>query len=124
MTSSFWETGDHYDRFRAFFRPVVSLTYVADYTLWQLRPVGYHLTNVLLHVACLGVLWVGFSWTALAVAVALYAFRMFAITGFYHRYFSHKSFRASRGVQFLMAFAGALAVQKGPLAGDSSCLHF
>lgn len=70
---------------------------------------------LLLHVACVGVFWVGFSWTALAVAVALYALRMFAITGFYHRFFSHKSFRASRAVQFLMAFAGTLAVQKGPL---------
>src|SRR5512141_1698025 len=48
-----------------------------------------------LHVACLGVIWVGFSWFALAMATALYALRMFAITGFYHRYFSHKAFRTS-----------------------------
>jgi stearoyl-CoA desaturase (delta-9 desaturase) len=68
-----------------------------------------------LHLACAGVLWVGFSWTALVVAAALYALRMFAITGFYHRYFSHKTFRASRPVQFLMGLAGTLAVQKGPL---------
>jgi len=33
------------------------------------------------------VIWVGFSWIALVVAVALYVLRMFAITGFYHRYF-------------------------------------
>ena len=48
-----------------------------------------------LHLACLGVLWVGVSPFAVGVAVALYVVRMFAITGFYHRYFSHKAFRTS-----------------------------
>ena len=47
-----------------------------------------------LHLACLSVLWTGWSATALAVAAALYALRMFAITAFYHRYFSHKAFRS------------------------------
>lgn len=68
-----------------------------------------------LHVACLGVLWVGFSWFALWVALTLYALRMFAITAFYHRYFSHKAFRTSRPVQFAFALLGASAVQRGPL---------
>ncbi|MFH1600177.1 MAG: acyl-CoA desaturase [Pseudomonadota bacterium] len=68
-----------------------------------------------LHLACLGVLWVGFSWFALWTAVALYALRMFAITGFYHRYFSHKAFRTSRPVQFFFALVGAASVQRGPL---------
>ena len=40
---------------------------------------------------------------------------MFAITAFYHRYFSHKSFRTSRTVQFLFAFLGSSAGQRGPL---------
>ena len=68
-----------------------------------------------LHLACLGVLWVGFSWFALWTAVALYVARMFAITGFYHRYFSHKAFRTSRPVQFAFAVLGAASVQRGPL---------
>jgi stearoyl-CoA desaturase (Delta-9 desaturase) len=68
-----------------------------------------------LHLACLGVLWVGFSWFALAVALALYALRMFAITGFYHRYFSHRAFRTSRPLQFVFALIGAASVQRGPL---------
>ena len=38
-----------------------------------------------MHIACIGVLWTGVSATALWVAAALYALRMFAITGFYHR---------------------------------------
>ena len=40
-----------------------------------------------MHLACLAVVWVGWSFTAVAAAVALYLLRMFAITGFYHRYF-------------------------------------
>jgi stearoyl-CoA desaturase (delta-9 desaturase) len=40
---------------------------------------------------------------------------MFAITGFYHRYFSHKTFHTSRAAQFLFAVLGATAVQRGPL---------
>ena len=36
-------------------------------------------------------------------------------TAFYHRYFSHRSFRTSRPVQFLFALIGASCVQRGPL---------
>ena len=68
-----------------------------------------------LHLACFAVFLVGFSWIALAVAVALYFGRMFAITGFYHRYFSHRTFRTSRPVQLFLAMAGNSAVQRGPL---------
>lgn len=68
-----------------------------------------------LHLACLGVFWVGMSWFAASVALALYALRMFAITGFYHRYFSHKAFKTSRPMQFLFAAIGATSVQRGPL---------
>ena len=68
-----------------------------------------------MHLACLAVFQVGVSWIAVAVAAALYAVRMFAITGFYHRYFSHRTFRTSRAVQFLFALIGASCVQRGPL---------
>jgi stearoyl-CoA desaturase (delta-9 desaturase) len=68
-----------------------------------------------MHMACVAVLWVGVSATAVAVALALYAVRMFAITGFYHRYFSHRTFRTSRAVQFAFALIGAASVQRGPL---------
>lgn len=68
-----------------------------------------------LHLACLGVIWVGVSAFAVAVAVALYLVRMFAITGFYHRYFSHRAFKTSRPLQFVFALIGASSVQRGPL---------
>ena len=67
------------------------------------------------HLMCLGPIWVGWSWTAVGIAVALYWIRAFAVTGFYHRYFSHRSFRTSRFAQFLFAVLGASAVQRGPL---------
>ena len=33
----------------ATFRPVVTLSYFIDYSLWHLNPAGFHLTNILLH---------------------------------------------------------------------------
>ena len=31
------------------YRPVVTLSYFVDYSLWHLNPMGYHLTNIVLH---------------------------------------------------------------------------
>ncbi len=70
---------------------------------------------IFLHLGCLLVLWVGFSWISAAAAVSLYFLRMFAITGFYHRYFSHKTFKTSRPVQFAFAVLGNSSMQRGPL---------
>lgn len=69
----------------------------------------------LLHAACLLVLLVGWSWTAVAVAVFVYFARVFALTAFYHRYFSHRAFKTSRVVQFLGALLGTAAAQRGPI---------
>ena len=70
---------------------------------------------IILHAGCLGVLWVGLSAVAVSVAIALYFLRMFAVTGIYHRYFSHKTYSTSRAGQFLLALWGATAVQRGGL---------
>ena len=70
---------------------------------------------LLMHVACLAVIWVGISWVAVIVAIAAYVVRMFAITGLYHRYFSHKTFKTSRVGQFIFGLLGASAVQRGPI---------
>jgi stearoyl-CoA desaturase (Delta-9 desaturase) len=75
------------------------------------------------HVACLAVFWVDFSWVAFAMCFALYLVRMFAITGWYHRYFSHRSFKTSRFVQFIFAVVGASAAQKGPIWWASHHRH-
>jgi stearoyl-CoA desaturase (Delta-9 desaturase) len=70
---------------------------------------------VLMHIACLAALWTGVSPVALLVALIAYLVRMFAITGFYHRYFSHRSFKTSRVGQFVFGLLGASAVQRGPV---------
>lgn len=70
---------------------------------------------VLIHLSCLGVIWVGWSPFAVLFAIAFYFVRMFAITAFYHRYFSHRSFRTSRAFQFAGALLAGTAVQRGPL---------
>ncbi len=76
---------------------------------------GRVLPFALLHLACLGVIWVGWSTTAGVVALTTYLVRMFALTAFYHRYFSHRAFRTSRFVQFLGGFLGNASAQRGPL---------
>ena len=70
---------------------------------------------IAIHLACLFVLVVGVSWVAVLVCVLSYMLRMFAITAFYHRYFSHKSFKTSRFMQALFAVIGATATQRGPI---------
>jgi stearoyl-CoA desaturase (Delta-9 desaturase) len=70
---------------------------------------------VILHAGCLGVIWTGGSWFAAGAAIALYFIRMFAVTGVYHRYFSHKTYSTSRFGQFLLALLGATCVQRGAL---------
>lgn len=69
-----------------------------------------------LHIAAIaGVAWLGFSWTGLILAVALYFARMFFVTAGYHRYFAHRSFKTSRFVQFLFALGASTTLQKGVL---------
>jgi stearoyl-CoA desaturase (delta-9 desaturase) len=68
-----------------------------------------------MHLACFAVFWVGWSPFAVATAVVLYAVRMLAITAFYHRYFSHRSFATSRVAQAVFAAIASSAVQRGPL---------
>ena len=32
------------------YRPLVTFSYMVDYSFWKLRPLGYHMTNMLLHI--------------------------------------------------------------------------
>jgi stearoyl-CoA desaturase (Delta-9 desaturase) len=79
------------------FDPVTSLPFIA------------------VHVAALGAFFVTFKWYYPVVAVALYYVRMFGITAGYHRYFSHRAYKTNRVFQFVLAFLGTLATQKGVL---------
>jgi stearoyl-CoA desaturase (Delta-9 desaturase) len=66
-------------------------------------------------VAIVGVVVSGWSWSGLALALALYAVRMFGVTAGYHRYFSHRTYKMGRGMQFFMALLATTAAQKGVL---------
>ena len=70
---------------------------------------------IALHLACLSVFFVGWSWFAVGAAISLYLFRMFAVTAFYHRYFSHRAYRTSRLAQFFFAVLGNTSMQRGAL---------
>ncbi|MDH3496685.1 MAG: acyl-CoA desaturase [Gemmatimonadota bacterium] len=70
---------------------------------------------LLVHVACLAAIWTGVTTSALALAVALYLVRMFAVTAGYHRYFAHRSYRTSRGGQFVLALLAQTSAQRGVL---------
>jgi len=68
------------------------------------------------HVAAVvGVAITGWSWRGLGLVLALYVPRMFFVTGAYHRYFSHRSFKTSRWFQFVLGVGATLTGQKGPL---------
>jgi stearoyl-CoA desaturase (Delta-9 desaturase) len=68
------------------------------------------------HVAAVvGVIALGWSWTGALLAIALYYVRMFGVTGGYHRYFSHRTYRTGRVFQFLLACLAQSSIQKGAL---------
>jgi stearoyl-CoA desaturase (Delta-9 desaturase) len=67
------------------------------------------------HLIPLAAIWTGatlFDWIVCAV---LYLTRMFWVTGGYHRYFAHKSYKTSRVFQFIIAFMSQTSAQKGAL---------
>lgn len=68
-----------------------------------------------IHASCALALLTGGSAGDLALCAGLFCVRMFAITAGYHRYFAHRTYKTSRGVQFALAVLGCSAVQKGPL---------
>ena len=102
----------------------MSATELDKKTLFLTKPVGlgYYAQNwakngpfILMHVACLSALFVSFSWQVGLLCLANYLIRMFGITAGYHRYFSHRAYKTSRWFQFVLAWLGASALQKGPL---------
>ncbi|MXZ71184.1 MAG: acyl-CoA desaturase [Acidobacteria bacterium] len=74
-----------------------------------------NLPFILLQLGCLAVFWTGVSEFALAVGAITLAARMFGLTAGYHRYFCHRAFKTSRVFQFVLAWLGASAAQRGPL---------
>ncbi len=70
---------------------------------------------IVIHILAIAAFIVGYSPFALALCLAFYLIRMFAITGCFHRLMSHRTYQTSRWFQFVLAFIGTCAAQKGPL---------
>lgn len=97
--------------------PVLARPRVRWRSVHVLRFFGVHV------LALAAVLWLGWSWTGVALALTLYFVRMFFLTAGYHRYFSHRSFKTGRVVQFLLALGGTTCLQKGVLWWASMHRH-
>jgi stearoyl-CoA desaturase (delta-9 desaturase) len=69
----------------------------------------------LVHLAPLALFWTGMRTRDWVLVAALYFGRMFFITAGFHRYFAHRAYKTSRPLQFLIAFFGSTACQKGVL---------
>jgi stearoyl-CoA desaturase (Delta-9 desaturase) len=70
---------------------------------------------LIIHLACFAVFWTGINLEAVALCAFMFFIRKFGITGGFHRYFSHRSYKTSRLFQFCLAFLGGSAAQKGAL---------
>jgi stearoyl-CoA desaturase (delta-9 desaturase) len=70
---------------------------------------------IAVHLACLAVIWTGIDLEAALLCAFMFFTRKFGITGAFHRYFSHRSYKTSRAFQFCLAFLGGAAAQKGAL---------
>lgn len=83
------------------------------------RAVGFSwfrcLPFILIHLGAFSVIWLGANAVVVTAAIVLYFSRVFFLTAFYHRYFSHRAFKANRFWQFVFAVCGLTAIQRGPL---------
>jgi stearoyl-CoA desaturase (Delta-9 desaturase) len=70
---------------------------------------------VLFHLIPVAMIWTGATWFDWMLCAILYFVRMFFVTGVYHRYFSHRTYKTSRIFQFILAFLAETSVQKGIL---------
>lgn len=76
---------------------------------------GGALPFITIHLCALAALWTGVRPIDIACCVFLYFVRMFGVTGAYHRYFSHRTYKTSRFMQFSLAFLAQSSAQKGAL---------
>lgn len=68
-----------------------------------------------LHLTMLLAIFTGVSAWSLALFAIFYVVRMFGVTGGYHRYFAHRTYKMGRVMQFIMAWLAMTNAQKGVL---------
>ena len=73
---------------------------------------AFTLIPMLALVAAIPLAWGwGLSWLDVGLAVAFYMISGFGVTVGFHRYFTHRAFKAKRGLRNGLAVAGSLAMQ-------------
>jgi stearoyl-CoA desaturase (Delta-9 desaturase) len=96
--------------------PVIDLEQASAPPKFQIRWYGAAPLFLAMHlIALAGIVFIRPTWVDLVLCASLYFVRMFAITAGYHRLFSHRSYKATRGFQFFIALLGTLSNQKGVL---------
>jgi stearoyl-CoA desaturase (Delta-9 desaturase) len=64
-------------------------------------------------LAAIPIAWMGgfLSWLDIVLAVVMYAIAGHGITVGFHRHFTHRAFKANRGLKIAMAISGSLAIE-------------
>ena len=70
---------------------------------------------IFIHLLVLNVIWTGTSAIALWLTLFFFCWRGIFLSISYHRYFSHRSYKTTRGFQFFLAMAGSICMQRGAL---------
>jgi len=79
---------------------------------WGYQTIPFMIVHL---IAIIGIFYVSITGKLILLCVLTYYIRMFGISGGYHRYFAHRSYKTSRVFQFLMAFLAQTSSQKGAL---------
>jgi stearoyl-CoA desaturase (Delta-9 desaturase) len=95
-------------------KPPTACRLLASQAAWMFAPLK-NVPFIALNLSCLAVVFVSPDVISLGLLAALFFVRMLGITGGYHRYFAHRSFKTSRLFQFTLACLGCSSMQKGPL---------
>ncbi len=95
--------------------PSEQVAEIARPSAWHVWLSSFRVWAPVLHAMCFLAILTGVSTRALILCAALYWLRMFGMTGAYHRYFSHRSYKTSRWFQFVLGFLGCMGVERGPL---------
>ncbi|MFH1853995.1 MAG: tetratricopeptide repeat protein [Candidatus Omnitrophota bacterium] len=89
-----------------FYRPLQLCSYILDYSLWQLNPFGYHLTNLILHMLNSVILYLLLMGIGLSPQIALFTCLIFGIAPM----ISGITFYISARADLLAVFFGFLSM--------------
>ena len=113
------------------YRPVVTLTYMIDYFFWKLNPLGYHISNIMLHILNSILLYLFILLLAKSNLVALFTSLFFCAHPINTSVVNHISFREDLLAVFFFLSAFILFIKYKKYQGVKkiflyciSCLSF